>query len=54
MRIGKRMFLWRAVDEEGEVLDVLALKRRNKQAAARWLYKLLKHQGVLLPGCLVS
>jgi transposase-like protein len=43
---GKRMFLWRAVDEEGEVLDMLVQKRRNKQAAARLLRKLLKHQGV--------
>ena len=40
------MFLWRAVDEEGEVLDMLVQKRRNKQAAARLLRKLLKHQGV--------
>ena len=30
---GKRMFLWRAVDREGEVLDVLVQKRRNKVAA---------------------
>jgi putative transposase len=44
--MGKGMFLWRALDEEGEVLDGLALKRRNKQVAARGLSKLLKHQGV--------
>ena len=43
---GQRMFLWRAVDDEGEVLDMLVQKRRNKQAAARLLRKLLKHQGV--------
>jgi putative transposase len=43
---GQRMFLWRAVDEEGEVLDMLVQKRRNERAAARWLRKLLKHQGV--------
>lgn len=30
---GKRMFMWRAVDKEGEVLDVLVQKRRNKAAA---------------------
>ena len=29
---GRRMYLWRAVDDEGEVLDVLVQKRRNKQA----------------------
>ena len=27
---GRRMFLWRAVDDEGEVLDVLVQKRRNR------------------------
>ncbi|MEP7350546.1 MAG: IS6 family transposase [Sphingorhabdus sp.] len=30
---GKRMYMWRAVDNEGEVLDVLVQKRRNKAAA---------------------
>ena len=34
VRIGEeRMFLWRAVDDEGEVLDVLVQKRRNEAAA---------------------
>ena len=42
---GKRMFMWRAVDDEGEVLDVLVQKRRNKRAALRLLRKLLKRQG---------
>jgi putative transposase len=42
---GKRMFMWRAVDDEGEVLDVLVQKRRNKHAALRLLRKLLKQQG---------
>src|SRR5450755_31252 len=32
---GKRMWLWRAVDDEGEVLDVLVQKRRNTKAAMR-------------------
>jgi transposase-like protein len=44
---GKRMRLWRAVDDEGEVLDMLVQKRRNTGAALRLLRKLLKHQGVL-------
>jgi putative transposase len=36
VRIGaKPMLLWRAVDEEGEVLDILVPKRRNKQAVTR-------------------
>ena len=43
---GQRMYLWRAVDDEGEVLDVLVQKRRNKAAALKLLRKLLKHQGV--------
>jgi transposase-like protein len=43
---GPRMFLWRAVDDEGAVLDVLVQKRRNKAAARRLLRKLLKTQGI--------
>ncbi len=43
---GKRMFLWRAVDDEGEVLDMLVQERRNKVAALKLLRKLLKNQGV--------
>lgn len=42
---GKRMFMWRAVDKEGEVLDVLVQKRRHKAAALKLLRKLLKRQG---------
>ena len=30
---GKKMYLWRAVDAEGEVLDCLVQSRRNKRAA---------------------
>ena len=43
---GKRMWLWRAVDDEGEVLDMLVQKRRNTGAALRLLRKLLKNQGI--------
>ena len=43
---GKPMYLWRAVDGEGEVLDVLVQKRRNKRAALKLLRKLLQHQGI--------
>jgi transposase-like protein len=42
---GKRMWMWRAVDREGEVLDVLVQKRRNKAAALKLLRKLLRNQG---------
>ena len=42
---GKRMYLWRAVDHEGEVLDTLVQRRRDKRAALRLMRKLLKKQG---------
>ncbi len=42
---GKRMYLWRAVDSEGEVLDILVQSRRNKRAALKLMRKLLKKQG---------
>src|SRR5258705_3900422 len=42
---GKRMYLWRAVDHEGEVLDMLVQRRRDKQAALRLMRKLLRKQG---------
>ena len=43
---GVRMFLWRAVDDEGEVLDMLVQNRRNMAAALKLLRKLLKDQGI--------
>ena len=42
---GKRMYLWRAVDHEGEVLDMLVQRRRDSRAALRLIRKLLKKQG---------
>ncbi|MCP3658112.1 MAG: IS6 family transposase, partial [Herbaspirillum sp.] len=42
---GKRMYLWRAVDSEGEVLDILIQGRRDKRAALKLMRKLLKTQG---------
>jgi transposase-like protein len=42
---GERMFMWRAVDKEAEVLDVLVQRRRHKGAALKLLRKLLKRQG---------
>ena len=44
---GKRTYLWRAVDDEGEVLEVLAQSRRNKRAALELMRKLLKKQGCI-------
>jgi transposase-like protein len=42
---GKRMYLWRAVDHEGEILDMLVQRRRDKRAALRLMRKLLKKKG---------
>lgn len=42
---GRRHWLWRAVDQDGIVLDVLVQIRRDKRAARRLLRKLLKRQG---------
>jgi putative transposase len=39
---GARHYLWRAVDQEGNVLDLLVQSRRNKQAAKKFFKKLLK------------
>ncbi len=39
---GKRHYLWRAVDHEGEVLEAVVTKRRNKAAALKFLRKLMK------------
>src|SRR5918999_1002485 len=41
---GKKHWLWRAVDQDGYVLDVLVQSRRDKRAAKRLLRKLLKRQ----------
>ena len=42
---GRRVCLWRAVDDEGEVLDVLVQRRRNEAVALRLMRKLLRKQG---------
>jgi len=41
---GTKHWLWRAVDQDGVVLDVLVQSRRDKKAAKRLLRKLLKRQ----------
>jgi len=43
---GKMVYLWRAVDDEGTVLDFVVQRRRNTKAATRLLRKLLRNQGV--------
>src|ERR1700755_70472 len=42
---GERMYVWRAVDHEGEILDMLVQRRRDGRAALRLMRKLLKKQG---------
>ena len=42
---GQRLYLWRAVDQDNDVIDVLVQKRKDKQAAKRFFLKMLKHQG---------
>ena len=39
---GRMVYLWRSVDAEGEVLDVLVQSKRNKHAALKLMRKLLK------------
>src|SRR3954469_19963110 len=43
---GKQMYLWRAVDAEGEVLDVLLQAKRDTKAARKLIRKVLKRQGM--------
>src|SRR6266446_112506 len=50
---GERMYLWRAVDHEGEILDMLVQSRRDTRAALRLVRKLLKNQG-FVPKLLVT
>ena len=42
---GRRHYLWRAVDQDGDVIDILVQSRRDRRAAARFFRKLLKGQG---------
>lgn len=47
------MYLWRALDHEGEILDMLVQRRRYKCDALRLMRELLKKQG-LAPKLLVT
>ena len=42
---GRRQYLWRAVDQDGDVIDILGQPRRDRRAAKRFFRKLLKGQG---------
>jgi putative transposase len=41
---GELNYLWRAVDQDGDTIDILVQNRRNKAAAKRFFRKLLKGQ----------
>jgi putative transposase len=42
---GKQHYLYRAVDQDGDVIDILVQKRRDTNAAVRFFRKLMKGQG---------
>ena len=42
---GERQYLWRAVDQDGDTIDILVQRRRNQRAAERFFRRLLKGQG---------
>ena len=50
---GRRQYLWRAVDQDGDLLDILVQSRRIRRAAVRFFRKVLKGQG-RLPHRLIS
>ena len=50
---GRMAYLWRAVDAEGEVLDVLVQAKRDKRAALKLMRKLLKKCG-FVPECFIT
>ena len=41
---GQRQYLWRAVDQDGDVIDILVQPRRDQRAAERFFRRLLKGQ----------
>ena len=49
---GETRYLWRAVDHEGDVLEVFATKRRDRKAALKFLRRAMKRYG--RPGSIVT
>ena len=43
---GRLQYLWRAVDQDGDVIDILVQPRRDRRAAERFFRKLLKSRAV--------
>jgi transposase-like protein len=50
---GRQLFMWRAVDSEGEVLEILVQPHRDKAATVRLLRKLLRRQG-FVPAVIIT
>ena len=48
---GRQFWLWRAVDDEGEILDLLVQRRRDAKAAARLMHKVCSRSTALRPLC---
>ncbi len=44
---GEKHYLWRAVDQQGQILDLLVQKRRNTQAAKKFFKKIIKKEGFI-------
>ena len=42
---GELQYLWRAVDQDGDVIDILVQSRRDQHAAERFFQRLLRGQG---------
>jgi putative transposase len=42
---GQRQYLWRAVDQDGDVIDILVQPRRDQRAAERFFRKLSERSG---------
>jgi len=42
---GQQQYLWRAVDQDGDVIDILLQSRRDQSAAERFLLRLVRGQG---------
>jgi putative transposase len=51
---GWRVYLWRAVDEHGQVLDILVQERRNADAADRFFRRLLTHSDGAAPQRIIT
>ena len=49
---GETFYVWRAVDHEGEVLEVFATKRRDRKTALKFLKRTMKRYG--RPRCIVT